>query len=100
MRDTWSAHEIWLYQCLCCHSSWQREYDARHMDDGHGGEAVTYEHGGHRCTSPWCDHMCPNCQSQNVKASEVAWTKPSKVPAPRSSEDLAMLFRLRRMNAY
>lgn len=102
MRDSWSSHESWTYECLNCLTTWQEEYDARHVADGHGGEAVIYEHDGHRCTSPWCDHVCPRCGGQNVKALATPLAEAQDVASPVAgrSDDLAMVFRLRRLHAY
>lgn len=100
MREAWSSHESWVYECLSCYTTWQEEYDARHTADGHGGEAVVYKHDGQCCTSPWCDHVCPNCESQNVKAFSAPWGRSLKAPAASRSDDLALVFRLRRLHAW
>ncbi|REE96200.1 hypothetical protein [Thermomonospora umbrina] len=102
MRESWTNYEVWVYRCNRCTTTWREEYKARHVADGHGGEAVSYEHDGHQCTSPWCDHVCPKCQSQNVKASPTPWKQAANVPvqAAHYNEDLALVLRLRRLNAY
>ncbi|KAB2344061.1 hypothetical protein [Actinomadura rudentiformis] len=100
VRDAWSSHESWVYECLCCSTTWEEQFEARHTADGHGGEAVVYEHDGHRCTTPWTDHVCPNCESQNVKALPAPWAKRSDVPLAHRGDDLELVFRLRRLHAW
>ncbi|MBW8481650.1 hypothetical protein [Actinomadura parmotrematis] len=101
MRDAWSSHEVWVYECLCCAASWDEEFEVRHTADGHGGEGVVYEHAGHRCTVPWCDdHTCAACGSQNVKAFSAPWRRRATAPEARRDSGLEMLFRLRRLHAW
>jgi hypothetical protein len=100
MHDMWTAHEVWVYQCNRCLYTWDEEYDARHVDDGHGGEAVVYQHDGRPCMSPWCDRLCPRCGSQNVKTLATPLSRSVPAQAHRHAEDLAMLFHLRKMGAY
>ncbi|WP_153531867.1 hypothetical protein [Actinomadura macrotermitis] len=100
MRDAWSSHEVWVYECLHCDTTWDEEFDVRHASDGHGGEGVVYEHEGHRCMAPWCDHTCPTCGGQNVKSYAAPWRK--RVSAQRAAADsgLDVVFRLRRLHAW
>ncbi|WP_433333563.1 hypothetical protein [Spirillospora sp. CA-294931] len=100
MRDAWSSHEVWVYECLNCFATWQEEFDARHVADGHGGEAVVYEHDGHRCITPWCDHLCNVCGGQNVKVFSAPKAKRAVPPQAKRPDDLELVFKLRRLNAW
>ncbi|MBT2213832.1 MULTISPECIES: hypothetical protein [Actinomadura] len=100
MHDTWSDHEMWVYECLACMTSWDEQFEVRHYDDGHGGEAAVYERGGQRCTTPWTDHVCPNCQSQNIKVFSKPLGRQAEVPKARADGDVAMVFHLRRLHAW
>ncbi|MFI0351431.1 hypothetical protein [Actinomadura sp. 9N407] len=100
MHEAWSSHETWVYECQCCSTTWAERFEIRHSPDGHGGDAVVFRRDGQRCMSPWVDHVCPNCESQNVRASLAPWGWHAPVvPAPRP-DDLELVFRLRRLHAY
>lgn len=101
MRDAWSSHEVWIYECLCCGATWDEEFDARHVADGHGGEAVAYVHDGHPCPTPWTDHPCRDCHSSNVKVFAAPWRRRGAVVPPQARESaLATLIHLRRIHAW
>ncbi|MGP4026687.1 hypothetical protein [Actinomadura sp. 3N407] len=100
VREAWSSHETWAFECLNCSTTWDEELEVRHCGDGHGHEAVIYERGGHPCMTPWMDRCCPTCQSQNVKALSVMPRKRDEVPKARSGDDVAMVFHLRRLHAW
>ncbi|WP_067483498.1 hypothetical protein [Actinomadura hibisca] len=100
VRDAWSSHEIWIYECGCCGTSWDEEFDVRHTADGHGGEAVVYEHDGCRCMTPWLDHPCRECSSGNVKAFAAPWRRRAAVPPVAKEDALELVFRLRRLHAW
>jgi hypothetical protein len=99
MRDAWASHESWVYECLACATVWEEEFDINHTDDGHGGEAVVYERDGQRCTSPWTDHVCPSCRSQNVKVFASQWRHEQESEAGQPSH-LELVFKLRKLHAY
>ena len=99
-HETWTTHESWVYQCTRCLETWTEEYDARHVADGHGGEAVAYRHDGQPCISPWCDHMCPRCHGYSVKAFAAPWSRTASAHAGRDIADQLLVSRLRRMGAY
>jgi hypothetical protein len=100
MYETWSSHETWVYECLCCFEIWEEEFDIRHSADGRGGEVVVFEHHGHRCPTPWVDHACPYCGSVNVKAVQAPWGRGEPAVRTRTRDDLELVFRLRRLHAY
>ncbi|MFI0410140.1 hypothetical protein [Actinomadura sp. 3N508] len=100
VRDAWSSHESWVFECLNCATTWKEELEARHYGDGHGNEAVIYERGGQPCTTPWVDRSCPKCQSQNVKALSAMKGGHGEVPQAPGGSDVAMVFHLRRMHAW
>ncbi|GAA1550599.1 hypothetical protein GCM10009678_36890 [Actinomadura kijaniata] len=100
MRNAWSDHEVWIYECLRCGATWEEGFDVRHVDDGHGGEAVAYAHGGHPCTTPWTDHPCCECHSGNVKAFSAPWRKSGRVPEQRPDSGLETVIHLRRIHAW
>ena|SRR5437868_12796083 len=100
VHDAWSSHEVWVYDCLACAKIWDEEFEVRHYADGHGGEATVYERGGQRCTTPWIDHTCPGCQSQNIKVFSAPLSSHAEVPLPRDRGDVAMVFHLRRIHAW
>ncbi len=100
MHEVWSSHEAWVYECLACMTTWEEQYETRHYADGHGGEAVVYEKEGQRCMTPWTDHACPNCQSQNIKVLSAPRGKPRVMPAARSGNDIAMVYHLRHIHAF
>ncbi|WP_155884519.1 hypothetical protein [Actinomadura flavalba] len=98
MREAWSSHEIWLYECQYCANVWEEAFDVLHADGGHGHEAIVYRHDGHLCPTPWSTHECPECRSENVFATPYR-RRPS-VPRSRRDSDLELLSRLRRLNAW
>ncbi|QXJ24340.1 hypothetical protein AGRA3207_005643 [Actinomadura graeca] len=100
MHDAWSSHEVWVYECEACGTTWNEKFKVRHYDDGHGGEATVYERGGQRCMTPWFDHVCPRCQSQNVKVFSTPLGRHTEVPVARDGSDIAMVFHLRRLHAW
>ncbi|MFC4050249.1 hypothetical protein ACFOY4_11175 [Actinomadura syzygii] len=100
MRDTWSSHESWVFECLNCTTTWDEELEVRHCGDGHGNEAVIYEFGGQPCTTPWMDRSCPKCQSQNVKARSASRRRQSEAQKVNGNGDVAMVYHLRRMHAW
>ena len=82
MHDSMISREMWTYDCLGCLYEWQEEFEVRRSPDGHGGEAVVYGRGGHRCVSPWAELCCPACGGYNVKTFPVGWTAPLTRPRP------------------
>ncbi|MFD0685187.1 hypothetical protein [Actinomadura fibrosa] len=100
MHDAWSSSETWVYQCLCCATTWDEQFDVRHVGDGHGGEATVYEREGQRCMTPWTDRACPNCESQNVKAFSAPWGRKAVAKKVKTGGDVAMVFHLRRLHAW
>jgi hypothetical protein len=100
MRETWSSHATWVYECLYCFETWEEEFDIRHSADGHGGEVVLFEHDGHRCTTPWVDHTCPYCGSLNVKAVQAPWARGEPIVRTHPHDDLQLVSRLHRLRAY
>jgi hypothetical protein len=100
VQEAWSIHEVWVFECLSCATSWDEEFEVRHSGDGHGNEAVIYERGGQPCTTPWVDRSCPRCGSQNIKALSAARGRQSEIPKARTGSDVAMVFHLRRMHAW
>jgi hypothetical protein len=97
MRETWSSHETWVFECLNCMTTWEEEFDIRHGADGHGGETVVYEHDGHLCPTPWVDHPCPDCKSPNVKAVHAPpWARHRQATPPTWPDDIELVNRLRR----
>ncbi|HEY8481554.1 MAG TPA: hypothetical protein VIL71_17150 [Spirillospora sp.] len=100
MRDTWSSHETWTFECLNCSTTWTEELEVRHCYDGHGNEGVVYERDGQPCTTPWLDRCCRACQSQSVRALAGRPGAHAEVPRPRSGQDVKMVFHLRRMHAW
>src|SRR5262249_17509191 len=100
LRDTVTAQESWVYNCVRCLTVWQEDYEVHHTDDGHGGDAVTYFKGGGRCLAPVSGHTRANCGRGAVRSRPAPWAKPESVrPAPRRN-DLELVFRLRRLHAY
>jgi hypothetical protein len=96
MHETWSSHETWVFECLCCEATWEEEFDIRHGAD-HGGDTIAYEHDGHLCPTPWVDHLCPECRSANVKALQAPpWARVRRAPEQRRPDDLELVYRLRR----
>lgn len=100
VRDTWSTHESWAFECLNCATTWDEELEVRHCGDGHGHEGVVYERGGQPCTTPWTDRSCRACGSQNVKALSAVRGRQAEVPKARGGGDVAMVYHLRRMHAW
>ncbi|WP_157429884.1 hypothetical protein [Actinomadura oligospora] len=100
LHEAWSNHEVWVYECQNCGRTWDEEFEVRHVADGHGGEAVAYEHDGHSCTTPWTEHLCPDCQRARVRAWPAPWRRHHAVPPTRKGDDLELVFRLRRLHAY
>ncbi|XVQ12499.1 hypothetical protein ACQP1W_08050 [Spirillospora sp. CA-255316] len=100
MREAWSSHEIWVYECLHCTMTWEEEFDVRHSADGHGGEVELFEQDGQRCITPWIDHVCPHCGGQNVKALPAPWGRQVTGVQAATADDLELVFRLRRLHAY
>ncbi|MFC5744026.1 hypothetical protein [Actinomadura rugatobispora] len=100
MRDAWSSHETWVFECVNCATTWEEEFDVRHCADGHGGEVELFEHDGQRCTTPWIDHVCPGCAGQNVKARPASWRRRTTAVRAPARDDLELVFRLRRLHAY
>lgn len=100
MREMWTSHESWVYQCCRCSATWQEDYDVRHVDDGHGREASIYRQAGQQITPPWYDHECPRCHSANVRAFTGFWNEPIQVRNRGRAKDLALIARLRRIGAY
>ncbi|MDL4772381.1 MULTISPECIES: hypothetical protein [Thermomonosporaceae] len=100
MRDAWSSHESWVYECLCCFTTWNEEFEVQHIGGGHHEEGIVYEHDGHRCMNPWSDHPCPGCESNNVKAYSAPWTVHVDAPHAQRADDLELVFRLRRLHAW
>ncbi|RFS84649.1 hypothetical protein D0T12_13970 [Actinomadura spongiicola] len=100
MRDAWSSHEAWVFECLNCSATWDEDLEARHYGDGHGNQAVVYTRGGLPCTTPWVDRFCPKCQSQNVKALSAVRAGHAEVVKARGGADVAMVYHLRRMHAW
>ncbi|WP_344274374.1 hypothetical protein [Actinomadura napierensis] len=99
VQDAWSSREAWVYECLCCETTWDEVLEVRHVGDGHGNEAVIYQRNGQPCTTPWTDCLCPKCQSRNVKAW-AASRKAGEIPPARDGRDVAMVFHLRRIHAW
>jgi hypothetical protein len=100
VQEAWSSHEVWVFECLSCATSWDEEFEVRHSGDGHGNEAVIYERSGQPCTTPWMDRCCPTCGSQNIKALSAVRGRQSEIPKARTGSDVAMVFHLRRMHAW
>ncbi|TDC87309.1 hypothetical protein [Actinomadura sp. 7K507] len=100
VREAWSSHETWVFECRNCSTYWKEELEVRHCGDGHGNAAVIYERGGHPCMTPWLDRSCPRCQSQNVKALSATRGEKEEIPKARGGEDVAMVFHLRRVHAW
>jgi hypothetical protein len=67
MRERHIVTEAWPFQCLSCGRAWEAVYEACHGDDGHGGDAVTWRHGGVASMPPWIEPSCPVCHSLRVK---------------------------------
>ena len=53
MREIQTISEIWEFFCLRCLRTWQDLYEARHSDDGHGGDTVVWRRGGLPSPPPW-----------------------------------------------
>ncbi|GAA1527760.1 hypothetical protein GCM10009678_06840 [Actinomadura kijaniata] len=68
VRDVQVITEKWYFYCMNCLCSWQRDFEARHCDDGHGGDHVVWRLNGHAALPPWVDPLCPTCQGFQVKA--------------------------------
>ncbi|GLW62033.1 hypothetical protein Arub01_02770 [Actinomadura rubrobrunea] len=100
MRDTWASRESWVYECLNCLTTWAEEFQVTHTADGHGGEVVAYSHEGYPCTTPWADHVCPNCRCQNVTTFPATRRRRQAEAHPQGADDLELVFRLRRLHAW
>ncbi|MFI6390288.1 hypothetical protein ACIBHY_08985 [Nonomuraea sp. NPDC050547] len=66
MRETDVFSEIWTFFCQRCSHVWQDEYEARHLDDGHGGDAVAWRHHGVHSMPPWAHATCVSCDGVMV----------------------------------
>ena len=100
MQEAWSSHEVWVFECVNCMTTWDEDLEAHHHGDGHGNESVIYRRDGQPCTTPWVDRICPKCHSRSVKALSAMHGRQGEVPAVRSGGDVAMVFHLRRMHAW
>jgi hypothetical protein len=73
--------EEWRFHCLRCLQVSDALYDARHANDGHGGDVVTWWLNGLPAQPPWIDPVCPNCHGFQVKVLPAG-----AVPRPRGPE--------------
>ncbi|MCW2886796.1 MAG: hypothetical protein QOE54_2188 [Streptosporangiaceae bacterium] len=67
MRDVHVITEIWRFECLSCQSRWEHAYEAWHVDDGRGGNAVTWRRAGTVSMPPWADPSCADCSDLRVR---------------------------------
>ncbi|MEW2355915.1 hypothetical protein [Spirillospora sp. NPDC029432] len=100
VHEPWSSHETWVYECQNCETTWDEEYEVRHCADGHGGDAVVFERYGQRSLTPWSDHACPGCASENVRAYLAPWGRRTPMVPVQRRDDLEIVFKLRRLHAY
>ncbi|WP_033322017.1 hypothetical protein [Actinomadura atramentaria] len=98
MKDTWTSHETWVYECQNCGRRWDEQYDVVHGDDHHGHEATVYQRGGQPAVPPWVEHRCPNCRSENIYTAP--YRRNPAVPRSRHGGDLELVFKLRRLHAW
>lgn len=100
VHEAWSSHETWVYACQVCRTTWDEEYEVLFSEDGHGGDVVVFERNGQRSTTPWSDHCCPRCMSENVRAYMAPWGEHEPMVPVQRRDDLELVFRLRRLHAY
>jgi hypothetical protein len=77
MRERQIVTETWPFQCLSCGQTWEAVYEAWHVDDGHGGDAVTWRHEGVASMPPWIEPACPACSGLCVKALPPGARRPA-----------------------
>ncbi|WP_018654294.1 hypothetical protein [Actinomadura flavalba] len=68
IRDIHVIFEKWRFHCALCRGEWERVFEARHADDGHGGDHVAWTLAGQASLPPWVDQTCPSCRGLHVKA--------------------------------
>ncbi|MFC0036775.1 hypothetical protein [Actinomadura rayongensis] len=94
MRETWTSHEAWAYECQSCGNRWQEQFDVVHD----GRAATVYTSDGRPCVPPWTGHDCPDCHSGNLYSAP--YQRSPAVPRSRHDGDPRLMSRLRRLHAW
>ncbi|MFI0448295.1 hypothetical protein [Actinomadura sp. 6N118] len=66
-REIHVIKERWYFYCLDCLRPYDDIYEARHADDGFGGDGVAWFHAGMASQPPWTEPKCPFCEGLRVK---------------------------------
>jgi hypothetical protein len=82
MREKHVFPQTWPFSCLSCEHAWEVHYEAWHIDDGRGGNSVTWRHKGAVTMPPWIDPMCPSCAGLRVRTFPPALANGHASDAP------------------
>ena len=74
MSETYLTVEQWPFTCLHCGHEWVTVYEKQYVEVT-GSEVVTWRRGGHPCTTPWSEQICPHCGNHRVRLLPAATQK-------------------------
>jgi Zn finger protein HypA/HybF involved in hydrogenase expression len=66
MSVTYRTVEHWRFACQHCGHEWVTVYEKQYVELT-ACEVVTWRRGGHPCTTPWSEQVCPACGSYRVR---------------------------------
>jgi hypothetical protein len=87
MRQLVIIVEAWSYHCDSCSHAWESICVARHTDDGHCREAVSWQIDGVVGMPPWVTPACPSCFNLRVRLVTARILPGEQVPGQRNGTE-------------